>query len=156
MFSRWIWNRYKSLHGRISWTYGWLVQENMWKWFLNTGNTFVGRKSFPSAHATFAFSGMFFMTLRICRILKIQDPGRHKGWKCLSVIIPVIFAVLIGVSRTCDYHHHYSGRGFMKQRTANDYIKSHLIHRRPVWCDNGNGNLLFCLLCLLLDRRHVF
>ncbi|ERL84811.1 phospholipid phosphatase 5 [Dendroctonus ponderosae] len=67
-----------------------------------------GRKSFPSAHATFAFSGMFFMTLRMCRILQIKDPGRHKGWKCLTVIIPVIFAVLIGVSRTCDYHHHYS------------------------------------------------
>ncbi|CAG9773023.1 unnamed protein product [Ceutorhynchus assimilis] len=67
-----------------------------------------GRKSFPSAHSTFAFSGMTFMTLRMCRILNIKDPGRHKGWKCLMVSIPIIFAVLIGVSRTCDYHHHYS------------------------------------------------
>ncbi|KAL1509365.1 hypothetical protein ABEB36_004118 [Hypothenemus hampei] len=38
----------------------------------------------------------------------MDDSGRHKGWKCLLVSIPVIIAVLIGVSRTCDYHHHYS------------------------------------------------
>ncbi|XP_050293232.1 phospholipid phosphatase 5 [Anthonomus grandis grandis] len=66
------------------------------------------RKSFPSAHSTFAFSGMYFMSLRMCKLFRIKERGRFKGWKCLLISIPVIIAVLIGVSRTCDYHHHYS------------------------------------------------
>ncbi|KAF7264529.1 hypothetical protein GWI33_023085 [Rhynchophorus ferrugineus] len=68
-----------------------------------------GRKSFPSAHTTFAFSGMFFMTIRMFYLLKIREPIRGKGFRCLLCSFPLIIAILIAVSRTCDYNHHYSG-----------------------------------------------
>ncbi|XP_030747754.1 phospholipid phosphatase 5 [Sitophilus oryzae] len=72
------------------------------------GGHMDGRKSFPSAHTTFAFTGMFFMTLRMYTLLKIHERNRGQGWRCVLCVLPLVIAVLIGISRTCDYNHHYT------------------------------------------------
>ncbi|KAK3804287.1 hypothetical protein RRG08_040794 [Elysia crispata] len=68
-----------------------------------------GYKSFPSGHATMAFSGMFYISLYIARSLKIftQRHSRYPSIRLCVTIAPVVFAVLVAASRTADYHHHW-------------------------------------------------
>lgn len=33
--------------------------------------------------------------------------GRGQAWRMCIAVVPLIVAVLVAVSRTCDYHHHW-------------------------------------------------
>lgn len=66
-----------------------------------------GRKSFPSGHSSFSFCSLGFLSLWICGKLSVFGEQRSQGWKLVVGILPVICALMIALSRTSDYHHHW-------------------------------------------------
>ncbi|KAK2715438.1 phospholipid phosphatase 5-like [Artemia franciscana] len=70
-----------------------------------------GRKSFPSGHSSFSFCSMWFVALHLSAKLRTFSNGSHQqrcgGIRLVATLIPPIVALLIAVSRTCDYHHHW-------------------------------------------------
>lgn len=70
-----------------------------------------GRKSFPSGHASFSFASMVFVTLYLSGKLQVfNSNGRGNSLKLIIILAPILIATTIAASRTCDYHHHYSGK----------------------------------------------
>ncbi|KAI8326386.1 acid phosphatase/Vanadium-dependent haloperoxidase [Martensiomyces pterosporus] len=65
-----------------------------------------GMRSFPSGHTSFSFAGLTYLSLWLAGHLKIAD-GRGRAYKSFVVLIPELVALLIGVSRTKDYRHHW-------------------------------------------------
>jgi len=75
----------------------------------NLRDVLQGRKSFPSGHASFAFLSFSFVAFYFmgkCNIF--NEEGRGSGTKLSFCLSPLIVAALIAISRTCDYHHHYT------------------------------------------------
>ncbi|KAJ2959405.1 hypothetical protein NQZ79_g5148 [Umbelopsis isabellina] len=64
-----------------------------------------GFKSFPSGHSSFSFAGLGYLSLYLCGKLHVFD---HKGhvWKGFVVLIPIMGAILVAISRIMDYRHH--------------------------------------------------
>lgn len=68
-----------------------------------------GRKSFPSGHATFAFTGFIYMMLHLNKSIDLKKPRFGSGFIILAISLLPLTACLISASRAADYHHHYSG-----------------------------------------------
>ncbi|KAK2584395.1 hypothetical protein KPH14_006778 [Odynerus spinipes] len=79
--------------------------------FKCTGNPIAirdGRKSFPSGHSSFAFTSFGFISLYLAGKLHVFSlSGKAQSWKLCSFILPIFIALIIALSRTCDYHHHW-------------------------------------------------
>ncbi|XP_057661486.1 phospholipid phosphatase 5 [Diorhabda carinulata] len=67
-----------------------------------------GRKSFPSAHASFIFTCMIYMILYINTRLDLKRPRFCKGIIISMMTTLFLFASVVAASRTADYHHHFS------------------------------------------------
>ncbi|KAF5192059.1 lipid phosphate phosphatase 2-like, partial [Thalictrum thalictroides] len=65
-----------------------------------------GHKSFPSGHTSFSFAGLGFLSLYLSGKIKVFDRRGHVGKLCI-VILPILMACLVGISRVDDYWHHW-------------------------------------------------
>ena len=64
-----------------------------------------GFKSFPSGHSSMSFSGLGYLSLFLAGRLHVLD---HHGqvYKPILVVVPLLGAALIAISRTMDNRHH--------------------------------------------------
>ncbi|XP_017222188.2 putative lipid phosphate phosphatase 3, chloroplastic isoform X1 [Daucus carota subsp. sativus] len=65
-----------------------------------------GRKSFPSGHASWSFAGLGFLSLYLAGKLKAFDQKGNVAKICI-VLLPLLAAALVCVSRVDDYWHHW-------------------------------------------------
>jgi len=74
-----------------------------------------GRKSFPSGHASMAFSGLSFASAAVAERLAVFGAKRKKNakknqpapaWRLVAAAAPVALALAVSVSRVTDYMHH--------------------------------------------------
>ncbi|RLM91317.1 hypothetical protein C2845_PM08G05740 [Panicum miliaceum] len=65
-----------------------------------------GRKSFPSGHTLWSFAGLGFLSLYLSGKIKAFDRQGHVAKLCI-VILPLLLASLVGISRVDDYRHHW-------------------------------------------------
>ncbi|KAL5745071.1 hypothetical protein ACOSP7_026217 [Xanthoceras sorbifolium] len=66
-----------------------------------------GHKSFPSGHTSCSFAGMVFLSLYLSGKIQVFDRKGHVAKLCL-IILPILFATLVGISRVDDYWHHWT------------------------------------------------
>lgn len=65
-----------------------------------------GRKSFPSGHTSWSTSGMGFLTLWLVGKLRCFDGSMHPS-RFVLALLPLGFAVWVGITRLQDYWHHW-------------------------------------------------
>ncbi|KAI3462559.1 hypothetical protein Pfo_019222 [Paulownia fortunei] len=65
-----------------------------------------GHKSFPSGHTSWSFAGLGFLSLYLSGKIKVFDRRGHIAKLCL-VLLPLLVASLVGISRVDDYRHHW-------------------------------------------------
>ncbi|XP_026386958.1 putative lipid phosphate phosphatase 3, chloroplastic isoform X2 [Papaver somniferum] len=65
-----------------------------------------GHKSFPSGHTSWSFAGLSFLSLYLAGKIKCFDRRGHVAKLCI-VLLPLLVAALVGVSRVDDYWHHW-------------------------------------------------
>ncbi|ORX46045.1 PAP2-domain-containing protein [Hesseltinella vesiculosa] len=65
-----------------------------------------GFKSFPSGHSSFSFGGLGYLALYFAGKLRMFDE-RGYTYKGFTFILPVIGALLVVITRTRDYRHHW-------------------------------------------------
>jgi membrane-associated phospholipid phosphatase len=85
------------------------IFHNVTKNVLCTGAKDVvkeGHKSFPSGHTSWSFAGLGFLSLYLSGKIRVFDQRGHVAKLCI-VILPLLVAALVGVSRVDDYWHHW-------------------------------------------------
>lgn len=65
-----------------------------------------GRKSFPSGHTSWSFAGLGFLSLYLSGKIQAFDRKGHVAKLCI-VILPLLLASLVGISRIDNYRHHW-------------------------------------------------
>ncbi|XP_041011005.1 putative lipid phosphate phosphatase 3, chloroplastic isoform X1 [Juglans microcarpa x Juglans regia] len=70
------------------------------------GDIKEGHKSFPSGHTSWSFAGLGFLSLYLSGKIEVFDGRGHVAKLCI-VILPLLVASLVGISRVDDYWHHW-------------------------------------------------
>ncbi|CAN6163457.1 unnamed protein product [Urochloa humidicola] len=65
-----------------------------------------GHKSFPSGHASGCFAGLGFLSWYLAGKIKAFDRRGHVAKLCI-VLLPLLLASMVAVSRVSDYWHHW-------------------------------------------------
>jgi len=65
-----------------------------------------GYKSFPSGHASGCFAGLGFLSWYLAGKIKAFDRRGHVAKLCI-VLLPLLLASMVAVSRVSDYWHHW-------------------------------------------------
>eukprot|EP00210_Caulerpa_lentillifera_P000901 g872.t1 len=66
-----------------------------------------GWKSFPSGHSSWMMCSMSFLSLFLIAKLQVFS-GKGPGWSLVFCLLPITFAVFVGLTRFHDYRHHWS------------------------------------------------
>ncbi|KAK7305458.1 hypothetical protein VNO77_43364 [Canavalia gladiata] len=66
-----------------------------------------GYKSFPSGHTSWSFAGLSFLSWYISGKIRVFDRRGHIAKLCL-VLLPLLVAALVGITRVDDYWHHWT------------------------------------------------
>ncbi|KAL5164424.1 Lipid phosphate phosphatase 2 [Glycine soja] len=66
-----------------------------------------GYKSFPSGHTSWSFAGLGFLSWYLSGKVRVFDRRGHIGKLCL-VLLPLLIAALVGITRVDDYWHHWT------------------------------------------------
>ncbi|GBP10020.1 Phospholipid phosphatase 5 [Eumeta japonica] len=69
-----------------------------------------GRKSFPSGHSSLSFCSLTMCSAWVCGRLRVFGPRRGSSPRFLAALAPLVVALCVALSRTCDYHHHWQGK----------------------------------------------
>ncbi|KAG2236337.1 hypothetical protein INT48_001401, partial [Thamnidium elegans] len=73
---------------------------------INSHIMIDGFKSFPSGHSSFSFAGLMYLAFYIAGKMKMFDQKGHT-YKGFLFAFPIIGALLVAISRTEDYRHHW-------------------------------------------------
>ncbi|PSR91126.1 Lipid phosphate phosphatase [Actinidia chinensis var. chinensis] len=65
-----------------------------------------GHKSFPSGHTSWSFAGLGFLSWYLSGKIRAFDRRGHVSKLCI-ILLPLLVAALVGVSRVDDYWHHW-------------------------------------------------
>ncbi|KDP35019.1 hypothetical protein JCGZ_09307 [Jatropha curcas] len=66
-----------------------------------------GHKSFPSGHTSGSFAGLGFLSLYLSGKIQVFNRRGHVAKLCV-IILPLLAAALVGISRVDDYWHHWT------------------------------------------------
>lgn len=66
-----------------------------------------GHKSFPSGHTSWSFAGLGFLSWYLAGKITVFDRRGHVAKLCI-LILPLLVAVMVAVSRVDDYWHHWT------------------------------------------------
>lgn len=72
----------------------------------NIGRLMDGFRTTPLGHSSLSFAGLLFASLWFCGQLKVMQP-QVGAWRWAVSFIPTLGAMLIALSRTQDYRHHF-------------------------------------------------
>ncbi|KAK3138091.1 hypothetical protein QOZ80_5AG0364390 [Eleusine coracana subsp. coracana] len=72
----------------------------------DSGEIKEGHKSFPSGHTSWSFAGLGFLSWYLAGKIKAFDRGGHIAKLCI-IILPLLLAAMVAVSRVDDYWHHW-------------------------------------------------
>ncbi|KAG0561857.1 hypothetical protein KC19_9G098100 [Ceratodon purpureus] len=64
-------------------------------------------KSFPSGHASGSFAGLGYLAMYLAGKLGVFDRQGH-SWKLFPVVLPILGATFVGITRVDDYWHHWT------------------------------------------------
>lgn len=54
------------------------------------------------------FTGLGFLSLYIAgKLHTFSNEGKGQGWRLVAPLVPLVSALIVALSRTCDYHHHW-------------------------------------------------
>lgn len=65
-----------------------------------------GHKSFPSGHSSWSFAGLGFLSWYLAGKIKAFDRRGHVAKLCI-VLLPLLLATMVAISRVDDYWHHW-------------------------------------------------
>lgn len=72
----------------------------------SASNLKQGYKSFPSGHASWSFAGLGYLSMYLAGKLGFFDKRGH-SWKLLPIVLPLVGATLVGISRIDNYWHNW-------------------------------------------------
>ena len=64
-----------------------------------------GMKSFPSGHSSYSFAGLVFLSFYLYTKLRNFPSPYNTTFRPMICILPVIGAMLVAISRVCDYRY---------------------------------------------------
>jgi hypothetical protein len=85
---------------------------------------FLTRKHIQSCQICFfavSFASLGFISLYMAGKLGVfNEKGRGQSLRLLVSLLPLLIALTVALSRTCDYHHHW--QGIDKQKTRPHFV----------------------------------
>ena len=99
--------------------------------------------------ASVAFTSMGFVSFYIAGQLGVfNQKGRGYNLRLLTFLLPLLFALCISLSRTCDYHHHWQGTATFIAITCVTLIQTFFC-RCPGWFAAGIEHIIPTLPSIL-------